>query len=577
MSFKYKDPKRINSNYGEEILKSRGVTDLDKFLNPTSENLQSFQDLCNIDQGVELLINTLNVNEPKIAIVVDCDVDGFTSAAIIYQYIQKVWGEVNITTYFHEGKEHGLSDVWIDIANVGDYDLLIIPDAASNDYDYIEKLGQISIPVLILDHHIVEDDTKFSSNCVIINNQLSPNYKNKELSGAGVTYQFCRAVDAQLMIHFADDFIDLAALGVCGDMMSALEAENQYLWKEGFSHVKNTFFKTLCEKQDYSMKGRVNPTSVAFYIVPLINAMVRVGTMEEKSRMFDAFKDGNQLIPSHKRGAYGTYDTVANESARECTNAKRHQDDTKKEIASILDHKIEERKLLDNKILFLRLEDSLQFPSELTGLIAMQISARYKRPTIIARLNEDGHLRGSMRGLSNCEISSFKDFLQKSGLFTYVLGHDNAAGIDIANENLKAFHEYANNALKDIVFSDNYYYPSFVRNCSEKDLSDIIFDLSKYEDIWGQNNEIPRILVKNIEITSNEIQVLGRNQDTVKFHKWGIDYIKFTCKDLVPKLKKHNSMILTVYGKPMINEYMGRTTPQIQIEDINIEDPLIAF
>ena len=35
--------------------------------------------------------------------------------------------------------------------------------------------------------------------------------------------------------------------------------------------------------------------------------------------------------------------------------------------------------------------------------------------------------------------------------------------------------------------------------------------------------------------------------------------------------------ILTVYGKPMINEYMGRTTPQIQIEDINIEDPLIAF
>lgn len=42
MSFKYKDPKRINSNYGEEILKSRGVTDLDKFLNPTSENLQSF-------------------------------------------------------------------------------------------------------------------------------------------------------------------------------------------------------------------------------------------------------------------------------------------------------------------------------------------------------------------------------------------------------------------------------------------------------------------------------------------------------------------------------------------------------
>mgnify|MGYP003416379716 FL=1 len=33
----------------------------------------------------------------------------------------------------------------------------------------------------------------------------------------------------------------------------------------------------------------MNPISVAFYIVPLVNAMIRVGTMDEKRRLFEAF------------------------------------------------------------------------------------------------------------------------------------------------------------------------------------------------------------------------------------------------------------------------------------------------
>ena len=144
--------------------------------------------------------------------------------------------------------------------------------------------------------------------------------------------------------------------------------------------MKNHFFVALARKQAYSITKKMgatdediiealNPTSVAFYIVPLINAMVRVGTMEEKRRMFEAFVNGDKLIPSQKRGAKGTLEKVAVESARECANAKRHQDDAKEEIAKNLEKRILEQGLLDNKILFVKLTDADKFLQPLTGLV----------------------------------------------------------------------------------------------------------------------------------------------------------------------------------------------------------------
>ena len=78
----------------------------------------------------------------------------------------------------------------------------------------------------------------------------------------------------------------MAALGIVGDMGGLNEIENQAIIRYGLEHINNFFFNALIEKQDYSMGSKVNPTTVAFYIVPLINAMIRVGSMQEKDRLF---------------------------------------------------------------------------------------------------------------------------------------------------------------------------------------------------------------------------------------------------------------------------------------------------
>ena len=373
----------IVHDYGAELLQSRGIKDVNRFLNPDESCLQSWKDLYNIQKGVTLIFALPPT--ARVGLIVDCDVDGFTSAAIVYQYLIKYLPQLQFTFYIHDGKAHGLEEHWEEIQDEN-FDLVIIPDAGSNDSQYAE---QISCPILVIDHHLVED-LNFASNMVVINNQLSPNYKNKNLSGAGMAYQFCRAMDYIFEKNWAKEFIDLAALGICADMMSGLEIENQYFWKEGFSHINNYFFLTLARKQAYSITGQMgaddddiiaalNPTSVAFYIVPLINAMIRVGTEEEKQRLWFAFIDGHRKVKSNKRGAKGALEEVAVESTRECTNARTHQNKFKDDAVARLEQKIFKHDLLENKILFVRLDDDDQFPSELNGLVAMQLSAKYKQ------------------------------------------------------------------------------------------------------------------------------------------------------------------------------------------------------
>lgn len=574
MKYRLVNPE-LNSPYLENLLRERGVEDVKEYIKPTQNYLNDPAKLDNIGKGAELYLNVIKHNG-NILIVVDSDCDGFTSATIIYQYTKKIAPEIKISYLLHEGKQHGLQDHIDTILDKGDsYDLIILPDSSSNDYKYHEQLKDIRIPALVLDHHLT--DVEISDNAVVINNQLSTNYPNKELTGAGVTYQFCRYIDNLLKVDYADYFMDLAAWGIIGDMGSVLEMENRYIIEKGLSNIHNFFFQTLIDKQSYSMNDKVNSTTVAFYIVPLINAMIRVGTMEEKERLFGAFIDGTKKVPSNKRGAKGTEELLAVESARECTNAKNRQNKIKDNAVDSLEAKIYKLGLIDNKVLFVRLDDDDDFPSELNGLVAMQLSAKFKKPTIVARLNEEGFIRGSARGLNESELSDFKTFLTDSGYFEYALGHANAFGCSINNKYLSDFHNYANDKLKDIDFGENVYDVNFISSANNKELEKIVNDLGSYPQLWGQHNPEPLIYIKDINLTPNDIQIIGKNKDTVKFEKFGITYIQFHAKQLIEDLSNLNDIKMEIVGKANINEWMGRITPQVFIEGYEVSDGTYSF
>ena len=575
----------INENfqkdYLQNLLATRGVTDINKFLDPPIDCLQDPKWLWDIETGAQWLNQVLKKEDSCILLVVDCDVDGFTSSAIIYNYIKQIKPNQKIEYILHEGKQHGLEDHMDFILNCNrTFDLIILPDSSSNDYEKHELLGtQGHVCCLVLDHHEIDEDTKLSDFACIINNQLSPTYENKNLTGAGVTWQFCRYHEQQTFgnTNITDNLIDLAALGVCGDMGSVLQLENRYIMKHGFENIQNYFFACAVDRQSYSMGGAINPITVAFYIVPMMNAMIRIGTMPEKIRLFEALIDGHRMIPSQKRGAKGTLEQLAIESIRECINAKAKQDRITDQMVDKLEQQIYKYDLLENKILFVRLDFNSDYPSEVVGLCAMKLAARFKRPTIVARLNLEGYDRGSIRNVSNCELKDLKGFLNDSGFFEYVQGHANAAGCSIKNDNLKAFHEYANEVLKDINFSENSYDINFERTMADTDLPDLVYALGAHPELWGQQNPEPLIFVHDILVNSSDIRIMGANKDTIKIEKGGVGFMKFHAKDMIAQLEKCNEIKLNIVGRANINEWQGTISPQIFIENYEVIDNLLEF
>ena len=155
--------------------------------------------------------------------------------------------------------------------------------------------------------------------------------------------------------------------------------------------------------------------------------------------------------------------------------------------------------------------------------------------------------------------------------------HDNAFGISINNSYLSQFHNIANKELMNIDFGVNVYDVDFVRQAKDTDLDKIILDLSRYEQIWGQQNPEPLIFIDNVNLNKSDIQVIGKTKDTVKFDKFGITYIQFHAKQLIEDLNKYPSVKLQVIGRANLNEWGGREIPQIFIENYEVFDGEYSF
>lgn len=505
------------------------------------------------------------------------DVDGFTSAVVFYNYLNDVLKDkFNFEIEYHipEGKEHGLEVVAPMLENKKIADLIVCPDSSSNDYEYHKTLHDMGYDILVLDHHIAE---KYSEDAIVVNNQLSQNYGNKSLSGVGVVYKFFEHFEKKYLdvsaLPPSENYLDLVALGQISDVMLMNTIENRFICDYGLTHVKNQFFKEIVEKQSYSLGERsLTQMGVAFYITPLINALIRVGSSIEKERLFEAFINPNKEVPSTKRGEKGLTETITTQSIRNCVNAKARQKRETDKALELLSIQIEENCLNDNKILILNADD-LDVSNTLTGLCAMGVASAYKKPVMLGRVNKDGYMKGSIRGCGESELRDFRQFLLDSEMMEFVEGHANAAGFSLKAKNVEKLIDYANKELANINFNEGCYDADFVLKSNCLYLSSLISEIDNGRKFWGQGNPEPVIVVKDIDIDTSNIQIIGSNKDTVKFVYNGVTYIKFKAADLIKEFGNYGGKIkITVVGKGNMNYWGGRATPQIIMEAIEIKD-----
>ena len=574
MQYKLYENESNTGNIINDILINRGISNPEKYLNLDESVIIPYQNLDNIENAINLFMKHFNQRN-KIGILVDSDPDGFCSAAMMYLYIKQMDSDYPIEYILHgRAKAHGLSD---DVVVAEDIKLLVIPDAGTNDVVECKKLSESHADILILDHHEKEEENPYA---IIVNNQISDNYSNKNLCGAGVVYHFLQALDEENWNEFADDYLDLCALANISDVMDMRSFETRYLTDIGLLNIQNKCFKALVDAQDYSMGGKINIHNVQWYITPILNGMIRIGSPEEKELLFRAFIEKDEFFEYKKRAtkdkpAETIQESIYDRAARLCKNAKSRQDKQKEkcvfQIAEIAQHISQE-----DKVVMIDTSDILD--KGLTGVVAIKIAEMFNKPCILLNKFLDkktGKITygGSARNIDNSPIDSFKDIVNSTNILDG-RGHANAFGIvgleiDKKDEALNRL----NDILQDVEY-DSTYRVDFIMDIDDVTIK-IVTDLARLEDIIGQGIEEPMFVIENISLTKEQFEIFGKNEDTISFMIDEIKYIQFKCKEgnqlydwLQNAWDDNDSVSFNIVGKPSINEYNGVRTPQIIIEDV---------
>lgn len=546
-----------------------------------------------------MLIHHIAQND-KVLIQVDSDCDGFTSAAVLINYLNCLFPafvQNNILYRIHEGKEHGIIP---DTIPKG-VKLIIAPDSSSNNFYEHEYLKTVlEIDVLVIDHHEAD---KISSYACVINNQLC-NYPTKSLSGVGMVYKFCSMIDQIMEVNYANLFLDLVSLGMVADMMDLRDFETRHLVMKGLNQIRNPYFKGMVEKQSYSLKDGLSPFGIAFYIAPYVNATIRVGTQNEKLMLFESMLDyrGYELVPSTKRGCKGQVETRVEQACRNCTNIKNRQTKARDASLNTIEQIIKSQNLLENKLLIIKLDQDQAINKNLTGLIANELASKYQRPTLLLNMVihtniiqtpisnyekwlqdkgyikpsdfEDGEItwEGSGRGYDKSKFDNFKEFLNNSGYVMYAEGHANAFGVGIKDKDFNTLISYSNEALKDFDFTPCYKV-DFIFHINDIDIYDIL-KLAELKTVWGQGVDEPLIAIEGINIHNGSITLMSKDKHpTLKITlPNGMSLIKFGSSE-----EEYNNLYsdlgcvkINIVGKCERNIWNGMISPQIIIEEYEV-------
>lgn len=495
------------------------------------------------------------------------DYDGITSSSIMYKYIKQHLGYDNVVVIAPEGKSHGiLLDETLETLSEGD--LLITPDAASSDFQEHDDLHKNGIDVLVIDHHLAEERT--STPAVIINNQLSPSFKNKALTGSAMTYLFCLAYSESYSLRLPTDLQDLSASGMVADRADFSKDVGAYfMMRSGLKkeNIKSKMLQKVIEKNNNLEDSRdLNAKDIGFNVAPIFNSVFRMGKPEELEQVIHGMCEFDYTL-YNKRKKMDQH--IIDEAYLRAQAVKRRQKKQEDEVMEKIIDRINTMESDKHKILIVNSTNIIE-DNGLNGLVAMKLVREYKRPVLMVKVVGD-ELKGSARNLNNSPIESLNDFLTSTGKFD-CKGHDNAFGVSFKLEDALTIQSELDELLKDVNFEDIEYEADFRWN-GYVDV-DTINELGNNIDLWCNGIDEPLIHIQDKVIQKKNINFIGKTGRTMKLDIQGVDCLKFN----VTESQKHeiatssDLISMDLICTASINSYMGRNTPQLMIEDFEIKN-----
>ena len=361
--------------------------------------------------------------------------------------------------------------------------------------------------------------------------------------------------------------------------MDTRTLDNNAIIRNGLKHINNKMFLALLKQQSFKVGDKIpNKTDIGFYVAPLINAVIRTGTINEKIEFFKGFITPNseQIITTVWRGET-RYERYYAFLARTAYNLRNRQNSQKEKSIETICEKVEAEHLDENRIILVKINATDVSPT-ITGLVAMDVQKQYNKPTLVLRPvldNERIYYRGSGRASEAENFDSFMKVLLESGVMDYVEGHDNAFGASILEDNIPALLSYVNDRLANIDFGSFNPVDAVVTDSNWN--SGVLREFANIVDTFGQGMEQPKFYFK-FQVPLSECRVIGARQDSLKIEYKNVSFVYFQDKELIAQywemyeksLKTKEELQVECIGKAAINVFQGYRNLNVIVENIEL-------
>jgi len=538
-----------------QILVQRGINTFDiakRFFRPQLKDLHDPWLMKDMEKAVHRIFEAFSRKE-KILVYGDYDVDGTTSVACMFQFLQKIYQAELIDFYIpHRYREgYGVSKKGIDFAKENGFSLIISLDCGIKSAALIDYARTLHIDFIVCDHHL--PDTILPPAVAILNpKQNDCDYPYKELCGCGVGFKLITALSQHLGLPEENYYcyLDLVATAIAADIVP-MTGENRILAFYGLKKVNedpNNGIRALIHLSVLKKELQIN--NLVFMIAPRVNAAGRMDDARKAVQMFVA----------------ETYEAALKYAEM------LHADNTdRKEADSTITE--EALAIIEKDEISLKRKSTVVFQSHwhkgVVGIVASRLIEKYYRPTIV--LTQSGELvAGSARSVSGFNlyeaIHACREHLLGYG------GHFAAAGMTLLPEQVESFSLKFEEIVSSTI-DPHLLIPEIIIDApiQFKDLTISFYNILGQMEPFGPENMRPVFIARNVmdsgysKIVKDAHIKFSVKQDNTLFTGIG-----FNMADKFQLLKNNPVDIIFTLDE---NEWNGQKNLQLKVIDMRLSEP----
>ncbi len=566
-----------------QLLINRGITTAEAaqgFLNPESlvlpSPLEEFPDLA---ASVELLQQAI-ATKAKIAICGDYDADGMTSTALLLRSLRSLGAQVDyaIPSRMHDG--YGINKRIVEEFHSEGVELILTVDNGISAYEPIARARELGLNVIVTDHHDIPPKLP-PANAILNPKLIAESSPYRSVAGVGVAYILAVCLAQQLgeIKGLVQPMLALFTLGTIADL-APLTGVNRRWVKRGLKHLPKSDLpgiKALIqvaglqareEGQGEKMQGSreqgaggkspsvssaksLKPEDIGFRLGPRINAIGRIG---DPQTVIELLTTDDMAI--------------ALELATQCelTNISRQQmcEEIEQEAIAYVEAEFASNLPKDRVLVVIQPD----WHHGVIGIVASRLVERYGVPVFIGTYEDEGHIRGSARGIP--EFNVFEALQYCHNLLGKFGGHKAAGGFSFPAENLEILRsrlsEFANQCL------ELQHLKPLLRIDAEADLNQLNQQL--YQQInalhpCGMENPDPLFWTSGVQVIEQKIVGKGHIKltlsQTIHDQQYKIKAIAWRWQDYFPLPPR-----VDIAYKLRENHFNGNTTIELELLGVRL-------